>query len=121
MLAALSTRQLFESMAVRLDGPRAAAHRLLLRWEFIDTDEVWTLLLGNGVLTPMKGDAPGGESPQLTVRLERASLDLILAQHTSFPEAIGSGAVRMEGDATVLATFHGLLEKPARNFPIVLP
>ncbi|MFI6611671.1 alkyl/aryl-sulfatase [Streptomyces sp. NPDC050507] len=121
MLAALSTRQLFESMAVRLDGPRAAAHRLLLRWEFTDTDEVWTLLLGNGVLTPMRGDAPGGESPQLTVRLERASLDLILAQHTSFPEAIGSGAVRMEGDATVLATFHGLLEKPARNFPIVLP
>ncbi|MFI7361438.1 alkyl/aryl-sulfatase [Streptomyces sp. NPDC050149] len=121
MLAALSTRQLFESMAVRIDGPRAAAHRLLLRWEFTDTDEVWTLLLGNGVLTPMRGDAPGGESPQLTLRLERASLDLVLAQHTSFPEAIGSGAVRMEGDATVLATFHGLLEKPARNFPIVLP
>ncbi|WP_326673554.1 alkyl/aryl-sulfatase [Streptomyces sp. NBC_01257] len=121
MLAALSTRQLFESMAVRLDGPRAAAHRLLLRWEFTDTDEVWTLLVGNGVLTPMRGDAPGGEASQLTLRLERATLDLILAQHTSFPEAIGSGAVGMEGDATVLATFHGLLERPARNFPIVLP
>ncbi|WP_326733697.1 alkyl/aryl-sulfatase [Streptomyces sp. NBC_01022] len=121
MLAALSTRQLFESMAVRLDGPRAAAHRLLLRWEFTDTDEVWTLLVGNGVLTPMRGDAPGGESPQLALRLERAALDLILAQHTSFPEAIGSGAVSTEGDVTVLATFHGLLEKPARNFPIVLP
>ncbi|MEU0689218.1 alkyl/aryl-sulfatase [Streptomyces uncialis] len=121
MLAALTTGQLFESMAVRLDGPRAAAHRLLLRWEFGDTGEVWTLLVGNGVLTPMRGDAPGGEAPQLTLRLERSALDRILARMTSFPEAIGSGAVSVDGDVTVLTTFHGLLETPARNFPIVLP
>ncbi|MFJ4774197.1 alkyl/aryl-sulfatase [Streptomyces uncialis] len=121
MLAALTTGQLFESMAVRLDGPRAAAHRLLLRWEFGDTGEVWTLLVGNGVLTPMRGDAPGGETPQLTLRLERSTLDRILARRTSFPEAIGAGDVTVDGDVTVLTTFHGLLEKPARNFPIVLP
>ncbi|RFC70088.1 alkyl sulfatase dimerization domain-containing protein [Streptomyces sp. AcE210] len=121
MLAALATGQIFDSMAVRLDGPRAAAHRLLLRWEFSDTDEIWTLLVGNGVLTPMRGDAPRAEAPQLTLRLERTMLDRILAQRTSFPEAIGSGAVTVEGDITVLATFHGLLEKPRRNFPIVLP
>ena len=121
MLAALTTAQIFDSMAVRLDGPRAAAHRLLLRWEFTDTDEVWTLLVGNGVLTPMRGDAPGAESPQLTLRLERATLNQVLAQRTSFPEAIGSGAVTVAGDVTVLSTFYGLLEKPRRNFPIVLP
>ncbi|MER5950534.1 alkyl sulfatase dimerization domain-containing protein [Streptomyces sp. NPDC001904] len=121
MLAALSTGQIFASMAVRLDGPRAAAHRMLLRWEFTDTDEVWTLLVGNGVLTPMRGDAPGGEAPQLTLRLERTTLNSVLAQRTSFPEAIGSGAVTADGDVTVLATFYGLLEKPTRNFPIVLP
>ncbi|MER5437075.1 alkyl sulfatase dimerization domain-containing protein [Streptomyces sp. NPDC002790] len=121
MLAALGTGQIFDSMAVRLDGPRAAAHRLLLRWEFTDTDEVWTLLVGNGVLTPMRGDAPGGEAPQLTLRLARTTLNSVLAQHASFPEAIGSGAVTVDGDVTVLSTFHGLLENPARNFPIVLP
>ncbi|WP_329113734.1 alkyl/aryl-sulfatase [Streptomyces sp. NBC_01465] len=121
MLAALTTGQLFDSMAVRLHGPRAAAHRLLLRWEFTDTDEVWTLLVGNGVLTPMKGDAPDGEAPQLTLHLERATFDRILAHLISFTDAIGSGAVTMDGDAGVLATFHGLLENPARNFPIVLP
>ncbi|MGW8887481.1 alkyl/aryl-sulfatase [Streptomyces sp. NPDC055749] len=121
MLAALATGQIFESMAVRLDGPRAAEHRLLLRWEFTDTDEVWTLLVGNGVLTPMKGDAPGGEVPQLTLRLKRSMLDRVLAQHITFQEAIGAGSVTVEGDVSVLATFYGLLEKPARNFPIVLP
>ncbi|WP_329236359.1 MBL fold metallo-hydrolase [Streptomyces sp. NBC_00111] len=121
MLAALSTGQIFDSLAVRLDGPRAAAHRLLLRWEFTDTDETWTLLVGNGVLTPMRGDAPGEEPPQLTLRLERATLDRALAQRVSFPEAIGSGAITVDGDVTVLSTFHGLLETPRRTFPIVLP
>jgi alkyl sulfatase BDS1-like metallo-beta-lactamase superfamily hydrolase len=121
MLSGLSTGQIFESMAVRLDGPRAAAHRLLLRWEFTDTDEVWTLLVGNGVLTPIRGDAPGAEAPHLTLRLERSTLDQVLAQRTSFTEAIATGAVTATGDVTVLATFYGLLEKPRRNFPIVLP
>ncbi|MER5768621.1 alkyl/aryl-sulfatase [Streptomyces sp. NPDC001985] len=121
MLAGLATGSVFESMAVRLDGPRAAAHRLLLRWEFTDTREVWTLLVGNGVLTPMRGEAPGGERPQATLTLERATLNRVLAQRTTFAEAIGSGAIALAGDATVLATFHGLLEKPTRNFPIVLP
>ena len=121
MLAALATGQIFESMAVRLDGPRAAEHRLLLRWEFTDTGEVFTLLVGNGVLTPMRGDAPGGEAPQLTLSLERSTLNRVLAQHTTFQEAIGEGSVTVQGDVSVLATFYGLLEKPARNFPIVLP
>ncbi|MFE6800852.1 alkyl sulfatase C-terminal domain-containing protein [Streptomyces sp. NPDC057681] len=77
--------------------------------------------MGNGLLTPMCGEAPGAEAPQLTLRLERTTLDQILAQHTSFPEAIGSGAVTVESDITVLATFHSLLGKPRRNVPIVLP
>ncbi|MEV0053683.1 alkyl sulfatase C-terminal domain-containing protein [Saccharopolyspora shandongensis] len=50
MTAALSTDQVFQGLAVRLDGPRAAAHRLVMRWEFVDTGEVWTVLVGNGVL-----------------------------------------------------------------------
>jgi alkyl sulfatase BDS1-like metallo-beta-lactamase superfamily hydrolase len=121
MLASLATDQIFQSMAVRLDGPRAAAHRLLVRWEFPDTDEVWTLLVGNGVLTPMRGDAPGGEAPQLTLRLDRAVLNLILARRNTFADGIGSGAVVAEGDAAVLATLYSLLEEPPSQFRIALP
>ncbi|MEU5979793.1 alkyl sulfatase dimerization domain-containing protein [Streptomyces sp. NPDC047315] len=121
MLAGLTTEQIFQSLAVRLDGPRAAAHRLLMRWEFPDKDEAWTLLVGNGVLTPMRGDAPGGEAPHLTLRLDRATFDLVLARRTTFAEATDAGTVRLEGDASVLATFFGLLEEPPLHFPIALP
>ncbi|MFE1906131.1 alkyl/aryl-sulfatase [Streptomyces gardneri] len=121
LIAGLSVEQIFQSMAVRLDGPRAASHRLMLRWEFTGPDEVWTLLVGNGVLTPMRGDAPGDEAPQLTLRLRRTTLDRILARQTSFVDAIGSGAIALDGDATALATFHSLLEDPPLHFPIALP
>ncbi|MEU5397866.1 alkyl sulfatase dimerization domain-containing protein [Streptomyces sp. NPDC005963] len=121
MLAGLTTEQIFQSMAVRLDGPRAAAHRLLLRWEFEDIDEVWSLLVGNGVLTPMRGDAPDGEAPQLTLRLDRATFNRILARQTTFTDGIGSGAVVAEGNAGVLTTLYGLLEEPPLHFAIALP
>ena len=121
MLAGLGTGQIFQSMAVRLDGPRAAAHRLLLRWEFTDTDEVWTLLVANGVLTPMRGDAPGAESPQLTLRLERATLDQVMARRTTFAEGVASGAVLADGELGTLALLYSLLEEPALYFPIALP
>ncbi|MCM2393528.1 alkyl/aryl-sulfatase [Streptomyces albipurpureus] len=121
MIAALTTRQVFQSLAVCVDGPRAAAHRLLMRWEFSDTGEVWTLLLGNGVLTPLRGDAPGGEKPRLTLGLERPGLDRILAGRTSFTDAVAAGAIELDGDAGTLATFQDLLEQPSATFPIVLP
>jgi alkyl sulfatase BDS1-like metallo-beta-lactamase superfamily hydrolase len=121
VLSALTTGQLFHALAVRLDGPRAASHRLVLRWEFTDAGETWTVLVGNGVLTPMRGDAPGGEQPRLTLRMRRADFVSVLAGLATFEEMAGSGAVRLAGDATALATLTGLLEAPDRNFAIVTP
>ncbi|WP_432752184.1 alkyl/aryl-sulfatase [Streptomyces sp. JL2001] len=121
MIAALTTRQVFESLAVCVDGPRAAAHRLLLRWEFTDTGDVWTLLLGNGVLTPLPGDAPGGEEPQVALRLARGTLDRIVAGRCAFTDALDTGAIRADGDTGALATLQALLEQPSTAFPIVLP
>ncbi|MEU3607645.1 alkyl sulfatase dimerization domain-containing protein [Streptomyces sp. NPDC035033] len=121
MVGALTTRQVFESLAVCLDGPRAAAHRLLLRWEFTDASEVWTLLLGNGVLTPLRGDAPGGEKPHVTLRLERAALDRVLSGRSSLTDAVAAGAIEADGDTDALATLQSLLEQPNPDFPVVLP
>lgn len=121
VLRALSTGQLFDAIAVRLDGPRAARHRLLLRWEFTDTGEVWTVLVGNGVLTPMRGDAPEGEKPQLTLRISRAGFVAVLAGITTFQTAAADGVLRTAGDVTALATLTDLLEEPDRNFAIVQP
>ncbi|MFE0904809.1 alkyl/aryl-sulfatase [Streptomyces rochei] len=127
MAAALTVEQIFQSMAVRIDGPRAAAAgRLLLRWEITegtpDTPaEVWTLLLSNGALIPMPGDAPRGEKPHLTLRLARATLDAVVGRTTTFPAAVAAGLMVPDGDLTALTTLGGLMERPDPRFPIVTP
>jgi alkyl sulfatase BDS1-like metallo-beta-lactamase superfamily hydrolase len=139
IIAALSTEQIFRSMAVRLDGPRAAeAGRILIRWELTAADataaeaadptaaeaaadEVWSVLVNNGVLTPMPGDAPGGESPQARIRLPRTVLDAVLSGGTTFVDEIAAGVCALEGDANALLTLRSLLTEPERDFPIVTP
>lgn len=121
MIPALSTEQLFQSWAVRLDGPAAADRRLLLRWEFTAPAETWTLLLANGVLTPMRGDPVGGEQPHSVLRLDRAVFNRVLSGQTNFPDAIETGEIVIDGDEQALWTLLGLMEKPARSFPIALP
>lgn len=130
LLAALTAEQIFQSMAVRLNGPRAGDRRLLLRWEIGSASdgsdpaaapEIWTLLLSNGALTPMPGDAPRGERPHATLRLARTTLNAILSGATTFPDQIAAGTVTLDGDAGALLTFNTLLDKPEWNFPIVTP
>ncbi|KOV60551.1 alkyl/aryl-sulfatase [Streptomyces sp. MMG1121] len=122
ILAALTARQVFQSMAVRLNGPRAAeAGRLLLRWEFTDTGEAWSLLLSNGALTPMPGDAPRGERPAVTLRLARTTLNAVLGGRTTFAAEIAGGGAVLDGDVQALLTFGALLDAPDPDFAIVTP
>ncbi|MFE1317280.1 alkyl/aryl-sulfatase [Kitasatospora phosalacinea] len=121
----LPADQLFKALAVRLDGPRAAAHRLLLRWESTtEADggaDVWTLLLANGVLTPIRGDAPAGERPQLTARTTLAVLAGVLAGRTTPAAETAAGRLELAGDAEVLTTLLGLLQAPRSGFRLALP
>ncbi|WP_037823510.1 alkyl/aryl-sulfatase [Streptomyces sp. NRRL B-24720] len=122
----LPAGQVFKALAVRVDGPRAAEHRLVMRWEFGADDagapaDVWTLLLANGVLTPIRGHAPGGEQPQVTVRTALDVLVGMLGRRTTLAEAVASGGAELDGDAGVLRTFFGLLQAPRAGFPLVLP
>lgn len=88
---------------------------------YADTGGIRTLVLANGVLTPIRGNAPGDEVPQVTVRLDRPVHDRILAGRDTFETAIAAGDVTLTGDPVVLALFHGPLETPDRALPIVTP
>ncbi|MEE4496207.1 alkyl/aryl-sulfatase [Streptomyces sp. BE230] len=121
----LPADQLFKALAVRVDGPRAAAHRLVMRWEFTSAADgavdTWTLLLANGVLTPMRGGAPGGEEAQVTVRTRLDILVSLLARRTDIQDVAATGDAELTGDVAVLGTFFRLLQAPRPGFPIVLP
>ena len=46
----LSNEQLFDALAIQIDGPRAGDRRITLHWRFTDTGEEYALTLQHGVL-----------------------------------------------------------------------
>ncbi len=110
LMAALSPEQIFDAIAIRVDGPRAWDERISIGVALTDTDESWRLDLRNGVLVHRQASVDGAD---VVVRTTRAALPLLLAGRTE-------GAA-IDGDAAVLARLMGLLEAPDPGFAIVTP
>ncbi len=117
IVAQLTVEQLFDSMAIRLDGPRAWDERILLNWA-ID-DERYVMTLCNGVLNHVAGKQDDGADATVTVA--RKAFDRILLGTAAPADLLASGELRIEGDAARLGTLLGLLDEPDPGFAIVTP
>ncbi|PSK86936.1 alkyl sulfatase BDS1-like metallo-beta-lactamase superfamily hydrolase [Murinocardiopsis flavida] len=113
MAAALTVDQIFDSLAVRVDGPGCWDERLSIDWTFTDLGQSRRTTLANGVLVtqpvPSSGE-PAGLSVALTVP------QLLQAVSTG-----GLDGTRTEGDTGLLRRILGALTEPDRSFPIVTP
>ena len=109
-LGALTPEQIFDAIAIRVDGPRAWDERLSIGVELTDADETYRLDLRNGVLVHRRAATDGTD---VVVRTTRAALPLLLAGSTE--------AATIDGDAGVLLRLMGVLEAPDPDFPIVTP
>jgi alkyl sulfatase BDS1-like metallo-beta-lactamase superfamily hydrolase len=119
MVALLSTEQLFDVLAIRIDGPRAGELRMSFNWVFTDTDERHLLRLSNGVLVHT-ADRQDSQA-DATVVVERAALNELFAGITPVAELLGAGRLRVEGDGAKLGELLGLLDEPDPSFAIVTP
>jgi alkyl sulfatase BDS1-like metallo-beta-lactamase superfamily hydrolase len=119
MVALLSAEQLFDVLAIRIDGPRAGELRLSFNWVFTDTDERHVLMLSNGVL--IHSADRQSSLADATVLVERSALDELFAGVTPMPELLQAGRLRVEGDAAKLGELLGLLDQPDPSFAIVTP
>ena len=105
--------QLFESLAVRVDGPRAAATALVIEWNFTDVKTTIRTALSNGALIQTENPRTHARA-DLTVTLTRQQL-LGLLDGGSLDE------IEHAGDATALRALLDLLDTPDPAFPIVTP
>ncbi|BCK55882.1 alkyl/aryl-sulfatase [Nocardia wallacei] len=118
--AALSVEQLFDAMALRIDGPRAWSAHLTIDWRVSDRKLVHRTELRNGVLVhfDIEGDVA---APDATFTLTDADLHAALLGGQDLRQMIAEGTVAAEGDATVLAELVGYLDAPDPDFAIVTP
>ncbi|MDA5281020.1 alkyl sulfatase dimerization domain-containing protein [Streptomyces sp. Isolate_45] len=117
MAMALTVDMLIDSLAIRVDGPRAWDEKLTMTWNVTDEDRTWHLQLSNGALTYRSaGTGTDGQVPaaDLTLTLTKPQLLGVLA-------GAGLDGVHVQGDPQVFATLAGLLDTPDPDFAIVTP
>jgi alkyl sulfatase BDS1-like metallo-beta-lactamase superfamily hydrolase len=112
MVGALSVDQLFDSLAIRVNGPRAWEEQLAIDWVFTDLGHTYRTELSNGVLIQDVDPAHG--RADLTVTLTKPELLALLGGG-------GLTGVQTEGDAGVVARLLGVLDPVSGDFAIVTP
>ena len=112
MMTALTLEMIIDSLAVRVDGLRAAAVDFTMDWELTDENTLHRITLSNGALTHRAPtpEAPAGGPADLTLTLTKEQL---------LKAVSGSGfdGVTMTGDRSLLETFIGLLRRPRPAVP----
>ncbi|ACU75676.1 beta-lactamase domain protein [Catenulispora acidiphila DSM 44928] len=116
MAGALSVPQLFDTMAIRVDGPKAWDLKVVTDWHFTDLDEHYRLTLQHGVLTygPQSGASGSVGAADATFTLTKPQFLAVLGGG-------GLDGVEVEGDPAVLQQVTGVLDEPDPNFAIVTP
>ena len=120
VLGGLSTSQLLDAIAVQIDGPRAGETKIAMRWSLPDTGEEFLVALENGVLRHRNGRPPQ-ERVQATVTIERSALNELILGRAAPEQLLGSGRLKVEGDASALGQMMSLIDPPDRGFAIVTP
>lgn len=113
ILAQLTPEQLFDSLAISVDGPKAWDLDLSINVTFTDLDANYRVALRNGVLISRKKSVDPDAA--VTVSLSKARMLALLAGDADSP------GIETSGDAAVLPQLLGVLQSGDRAFNIVTP
>lgn len=115
--AQLTPSQMFDAVAIRVDGPRAWNERLSIDLA-VSGGSTYRLRLSNGVLS--HSTAIRSTAADLTLRLSLPALGgLILGQLD--PTDFAAAGIEVDGDLQALGRLLAVLEEPDPNFAIVTP
>lgn len=117
-IRAMTPEMLFEYLAVRLNGDKAAGKKLALNVEFTDLKQRYGLAIEHGVLR----HAPQfGASPDATMTMTKTTLTRIQLGEITMADAILAGDVKVDGRKAAVDEFFGLLDTFPFWFNIVTP
>ena len=119
LLANLSVSQIFDAIAVRVNGPAVGDLSFCVNFTMLDDGSKHLMRLENAVLSHV----PDRHSPDavLSVTVPRAQLLFVLFGFVPLDDLIATGQAQSTGDPTVLDRLRGLLDAPDPNFAIVTP
>jgi alkyl sulfatase BDS1-like metallo-beta-lactamase superfamily hydrolase len=119
LIDALSVEQLFDAIAIRVNGPRAWSEALVVDWRFTDLGDTHRMTLRHGVLThrlrhPLTDMEVDDAGPELTLILTKSHMATMLGGG-------GFDGIDHEGDVGAIGRLLAVLDRPDPNFAIVTP
>ncbi|MGC5246041.1 alkyl/aryl-sulfatase [Gordonia sp. DT219] len=118
--AALTVEQLFDAVALRVNGPAAWDAHIVIDWRITDENRFYRSELRNGVLVHHDIDAAAA-SAGLTISGTRPALLGIILAGADTQQAVADGLIQIDGDATLFTSLAGYLDSPDTDFAIVTP
>ena len=115
LMSQLTPEQIFDTLAININGPRAWDLDLTIDVRFVDTATDYRLTLRNGVLVHRKIANPASEA---TATVTFASQLRLLAFAAGDRDSPG---VQFTGDAAALPTLLGVVDRPDPGFAIITP
>jgi alkyl sulfatase BDS1-like metallo-beta-lactamase superfamily hydrolase len=109
---------LFDFVSVHIDGQKAEKVDLRIDLAFADQDQTWSMWIKRGVLNARQG---ASSDTQLTITGPKAALIGVLLQPGAAGKLVQAGTIQLDGDASVLETFAGVIDEFDPNFNIVTP
>ncbi|MFF3891079.1 alkyl/aryl-sulfatase [Streptomyces sp. NPDC001914] len=120
VLAALTLDQLFDALAIRVDGPRSWDADITVRF-VVRGGGTMTMRLRNGVLTQAVGTGPAGADPDVGIALSEGDLRSLLLGILTPADLVTREDVEVTGDIGRLTDLLGHLGTPDPDFAIVTP
>jgi alkyl sulfatase BDS1-like metallo-beta-lactamase superfamily hydrolase len=114
---AISTADLFDVIAVRLDAEKAEGVKLKLGFNFTDRKEQVYVTVENGVLLHQETPPPGPVDATLTI--SRKDFVDGVTRGASLALKVLTGVAKIDGDISAFRTFGGLFDPPKPDFPII--
>ncbi|WP_249522398.1 alkyl/aryl-sulfatase [Modestobacter marinus] len=118
VLAQLTPEQLFDALAVRVDGPRCWHEHVTLDVDLTDVGVRYRLTLRNGVLSHTT--APQTTDADAVVSLPAAALPAV-ATGAADPAGSAAAGISIAGDPAALGRLMAALDDPDPDFAIVTP
>jgi alkyl sulfatase BDS1-like metallo-beta-lactamase superfamily hydrolase len=115
LLGQLTPEQIFDAVAINVNGPRAWDLDLTIDITFDDTGENHRLSLRNGVLVHRKAGADPSTAHATATVADKLRLLAFVGGDTAQP------GLQVTGDTSVLPSLLGVLDRPDPNFDIITP
>ena len=118
MAASIPMSNMFQTLAVRLNGERAAGLVLVINLAFTDI-EACVLSIENAVLHAFSGKQ--ADDAVATLKLSSLDFKRLMMGLTDATQLLAEDALEIDGDANALIQLAGLFDQFERRFPIVTP